>query len=284
MFIEKEPVSAESEGEPSADELEEGTATSTASDDDAEAAQAVSGTESGLEQTDEQKAADAKALEQKEKKRKRKELYTAKEDARSERSRAEQAERELQALKDASKPQGRPGRDDFESEEDYEDALIDYRLGKQRAESANQASKAEKNSKLAENRRKYNAGVADAEEKHDDFHEVAGDAGMSISSDFLADQIKSSDFAHDIVYFLGKNPEEARRLSSLSEFEQVREVGRLEARLDAEPDQNNITRTPDPGKNISGAGVGGAGGKQETTDEYIARMNQEEEARWKAEG
>ena len=275
----KETVPAVPGEEEKASDIIEGTATPTTSED-AEAASAAPGDETA-EQIEAKKAEDAKTHEIKKERRAKR---AAKEEAAIERARAEEAEKKLLELKNASKPQGRPNRDNYESEEDYEDALVDYRLDLKQSASAKQDTEAKQKRKAEENRIKYNAGVPEAEDKFDDFHEIAGDAGDNITSLFLADQIKASSKAHDIVYHLGKNPEEATRLSTLSEFEQIREIGKLEARLEAEPDQNKITRTPDPGAEITGAGVGGAGGKEETTAEYIARTNAEEVARWNAEG
>lgn len=48
----------------------------------------------------------------------------------------------------------------------------------------------------------------------------------------MAEAIKTSELGPEIAYHLGKNPDEARRIAGLNPLAAIREIGRLEARLD----------------------------------------------------
>ncbi len=70
-------------------------------------------------------------------------------------------------------------------------------------------------------------------EAYDDFDEVAADDGLPISRP-MADAISEGENGHAVLYHLGKNPDEAQRIYSLSPIAQIREVAMLEARLSPE--------------------------------------------------
>lgn len=74
--------------------------------------------------------------------------------------------------------------------------------------------------------------AAVAEEKYDDFATVVGDLQPTNA---LTAAIIEADNAGDIAYYLGKNPKEAMRIAGLPVLAAVREIGKLEAKLLAEP-------------------------------------------------
>lgn len=73
-----------------------------------------------------------------------------------------------------------------------------------------------------------------ARDKYADYDEVIGNPELPITS-FMADVILVSETGPEIAYFLGKNPKEAARISKLAPIAQVKEIGKLEAKLLADP-------------------------------------------------
>ena len=80
----------------------------------------------------------------------------------------------------------------------------------------------------------YHNREEEARNKYDDFEQVAYNPSLRIT-DVMAQTIQSSDVGPDVAYYLGTNPKEADRISRLSPLVQAKEIGRLEAKLAAEP-------------------------------------------------
>ena len=95
---------------------------------------------------------------------------------------------------------------------------------------------------------------ADREEeargKYDDFEQVAYNQNLPIT-DVMAETIKASDLGPDLAYWLGSNPKEAARISRLSPLMQAREIGKIEARISAEPVQKKTSSAPEPIRPVS---------------------------------
>ena len=71
-----------------------------------------------------------------------------------------------------------------------------------------------------------------ADTKYDDFDEVVGDLTPTSHLNIAIMQAENGD---EIAYYLGKNLAEATRIANLDPISAVREIGRLEAKLLAEP-------------------------------------------------
>lgn len=103
---------------------------------------------------------------------------------------------------------------------------------------------------------KYQSAIPAALEKYPDYDEVVtkgaeGEAPKWVCSLIMALGIRDSEVGTDIAYHLAKNPEESRRVSNLSDFEQAREFGRLEGRFLYEKEQSAKSAG-----NGNGAGAG----------------------------
>ena len=177
-------------------------------------------------------------------------------------------------------PPPRPSRDDFEDYEDYEEArdkwAADVAVLRMEHKQSVEAAKR----KEEEARRQSEAAAREHEEwknkgasKYSDFEAVAlrgpGEGGPVVTQP-MADAIFASDRSHDIAYFLGKNPGEARRIASLRTAQQIMEIGKLEARLSAGPPKpKTSTEAPPP---ISPVPIGAAttpDPDKMTTDEWM---------------
>lgn len=109
-----------------------------------------------------------------------------------------------------------------------------------------------------------------AAEKYDDFHEVTGNPSLRITP-VMADAIALSDVGTDVAYFLGKNPGEAKRISTLPPVRQIAEIGRIEAKLAAAPPApaKRATKAPPPVKPVTGAAASSVDPEKMTTDEWM---------------
>ncbi len=132
-----------------------------------------------------------------------------------------------------------PQPEQFTTEADYVEAVIDYRAELKLAQRENQKQHVDANATYGER-------AEAAREKYPDFemaHKLPADGGPSIT-DEMAAVIKGSELGPEIAYHLFKNLSESRRISALSPLQQAMEIGKIEARL------NN---TPAPVKKASSA-------------------------------
>ena len=146
-----------------------------------------------------------------------------------------QRQAEAEALR---KPVDVPSADQFESPEAYAEALAERKaeeLIRQRELQKQQAAIVES----------YHEREEEARNKYDDFEQVAYNPQLRITN-VMAETIQSSDVGPDVAYYLGSNPKEADRISRLTPFLQAKEIGRIEAKLAAEPVTKKTSSAPAP--------------------------------------
>jgi hypothetical protein len=155
-------------------------------------------------------------------------------------------EQAARAAEDQRPPQGPPAPDQFKSLDEYTDALADYKAEQKLA-------KQEVQKRYNEVEATYAEREEEARTKYDDFQEVAykhpRDGGPAISNE-MADVIKASDIGPEIAYYLGKNPDESRRIFGLHPLLQAREIGKIEVNLTANPPAKKASSAPDPIKPV----------------------------------
>ena len=131
-----------------------------------------------------------------------------------------------------------PPVDQFESPEAYAEALAERKaqelLAKREAE--------RQQSEMIE---AYHEREEEARNKYDDFEQVAYNPQLRITN-VMAETIQASEVGPDVAYYLGSNPKEADRISKLSPFLQAKEIGRIEAKLAAEPVTKKTSSAPAP--------------------------------------
>lgn len=131
-----------------------------------------------------------------------------------------------------------PPADQFESTEAYAEALAEKRaqeLIAQREAAKYQAEVAEA----------YHDKEEEIRNKYDDFDQVAYNPKLPIT-DVMAETIRASEIGPELAYHLGSNPKEAERIARLSPVLQAKEIGKIEAKLSAEPPQKKISSAPAP--------------------------------------
>ena len=110
--------------------------------------------------------------------------------------------------------------------------------------------------------------------KNEDFDEVALNPGLPITQSMFDAAV--GDNMGDVLYHLGKHPDIASKIASLSPIQQAKEIGRIEDRLSKPTPPKKKTGAPDPPTVISGGGS--------PAPKSEAEMNRTElHAKWNAE-
>ena len=95
-----------------------------------------------------------------------------------------------------------------------------------------------------------------ARDKYTDFEQVAYNPKLSITN-VMAETIQSSDIGPELAYYLGSNPKDAHRIAGLSPLSQAKEIGKIEAKLAAEPPMKKTTSAPAPITPVTARSSGG---------------------------
>ena len=135
-------------------------------------------------------------------------------------------------------PADLPTADQFETPEAYAEALAERKaeeLVRQREIQKQQAALVES----------YHEREEEARNKYDDFEQVAYNPQLRITN-VMAETIQASDVGPDVAYYLGSNPKEADRISRMAPLQQAKEIGRIEAKLAAEPVTKKTSSAPAP--------------------------------------
>ena len=131
-----------------------------------------------------------------------------------------------------------PPADQFETPEAYAEALAEKRA----QELIQQRETAKRQAEIME---AYHDKEEEVRGKYDDFDQVAYNPNLPIT-DVMAETIRASEIGPELAYHLGSNPKEADRIARLSPFLQAKEIGKIEAKLAAEPPQKKISSAPAP--------------------------------------
>lgn len=142
------------------------------------------------------------------------------------------------------KAEGRPKADDFESHEDYIDALTDWKM-EQKISSLEEKHQKERMQRAFQEKTQTHAQrVKDFSKKHSDFNEVLEEVDDVRVPGAIQELIIDSENGPEIMYELAKNRDELERICSLSPLSAAKAIGRIESRLSVSDDkkQNIITK------------------------------------------
>ena len=148
--------------------------------------------------------------------------------------RAEQLERELKRLQVKPEPvqaeAKAPDRKDFETDQAYQDALIDYRVDQKLKAQAAEQAKRDQERKQQEILSAAAARIERAIELVPDFKEVTEAVDMEVPPAVAGYMQRSTMFA-ELGYHLAKHPDVLERLQSLPPDEQLVEIGEIKSTL-----------------------------------------------------
>ncbi|MCU0949524.1 MAG: hypothetical protein MUC68_00345 [Burkholderiaceae bacterium] len=161
---------------------------------------------------------------------------------------------------------GPPKREDFESYEAYLEAKADFRIAEQLKNLESKVEQVRQQEAVLRREQTWEQRQQQAAKKYEDFADVALADDLAITP-VMAEAMKDSDLGPDVAYYLGKNPDEAERIAKLNPAAQVREIGKIEARLELKPTKQP-SKAPPPIEPLGG----GKGGSEPD----LSRMSQAE--------
>jgi len=169
-------------------------------------------------------------------------------------ARAEQAERRLQELEKPRTPYGTPTLEQFDYDpEKYAEAVTKFARDQAAKETQSKHQQEQATRQRAELISKWEEKVEVASDKYEDFTTIVGNLEPNVP--FIA-AIMDADNGPDIAYHIAKNPDLANRLISMPLFQQIREIGKLEATLAAQPKKElKPSKAPAPIEPVSGTGA-----------------------------
>ena len=158
-----------------------------------------------------------------------------------ERRKWEREQREI-AEKAQPVPTEAPKPEQFRSQQEYLQALIDHGVSQGIAQREQQKQQRE----VVE---VYRDRVAQVLDKYPDFEKVAHGDHIVITPESGA-VIAASEIGPEIAYYLGSNPDEARRIAALPALRQAAEIGKIEAKLVDNPPAAKVSSAPNPIKPV----------------------------------
>lgn len=166
-------------------------------------------------------------------------------------------------------PNAEPKPENYQSYEDYIDARTEYRIEQKMRREATERQARDADSRQRELQERFRAGMDKARETYADFDDALENIGGMQAHPMVANAILMADRGHDILYWLGMNPDEAARIAKLDPLVQVKELGRIEANLPTAP-ARKVTQTKPPPTVLKGGGTARKDPASMSMDEYVA--------------
>lgn len=170
------------------------------------------------------------------------------------RERAEKADLQarLEALQVKAEPikvDDRPDRAKFASQEDYEDALTDWKADQRIAKREREQAEAQARAEFDSLTKAWEDRCSDAKKEIEDFEEVIAASEVQVS-DVVSQALMRSKNGPHLAYFFAKHPDEAKRVSRMHPIDAIRALDGLERELmddtKAEPKPVSRSKAPEP--------------------------------------
>ncbi len=157
-----------------------------------------------------------------------------------ERAKRQELEEELKKLKSTVPAKDRPKREDFEDDDAYIEALVDWKA-EQKIKSSKETDvksekEAEEKTAIAETLETIDEVMEQGRKKYDDFNELVLSEDLVLTQQ-MTEVILQSDNPSEVFYYLGKNPDIALELSKKSVLKIAKEVGKIEVALTKAPEE-----------------------------------------------
>lgn len=174
-----------------------------------------------------------------------------------ERAMREAAERQLQERQppepEASpRGEGRPTPNQFETYDQYVEALSDWKVEQRLLEVGRMSQEARTRAEAARQAEEVRSKLAPAAEKYEDFEDVVLRDDLPITRDMAEAILELGGTGHDVAYYLGTHPKEADRISKLGRIAQLKEIDKIATTLASPPEP---TKVPPPIKPNEGSGA-----------------------------
>lgn len=169
--------------------------------------------------------------------------------AERDRQRIATLEREIRELREQGTKKAEPApelkapkREDFKTDEDFEDAKFDFRYKQRRAKEEADTAQQRLQEQLKESFTAYQTAVATFQEEHDDWNEVV-DSSVAISDPVYFSIVELGSDGPAVTYYLGQHPEEIERLAGLTPHRVTIEIARLADKLN-KPQKREAAAVP----------------------------------------
>lgn len=168
-------------------------------------------------------------------------------------ARAQLFEKQLAEFRKPAASEGSPRLENFDYDpEKYATAKAEY----EKSQALKEYDAKARNQSATQAEQRLVAGweerVARADSKYDDFDEVVGELQPNSP---LVVALMEAENGEDVAYYLGKNLKEAHRIIALSPLSQIREIGKIEAKLLADPPKPKTpSQAPAPINPLTGTG------------------------------
>jgi hypothetical protein len=186
-------------------------------------------------------------------------------------AKAELLEKRLAELEKPKAPQGEPKLEDFDYDpEKYAAAKADY--AKSQATKDFEAKQATESHQKAHQKMlsDWEVKAERGADKYDDWQETVGD--LQPNSPFVAAMMEAEN-GDDIAHYLGSNPKKANRIAQLSPLSQIREIGKLEAKLLLTPEKPKTpSKAPAPITPLTGTTASAATAEPSEQDDMATWM------------
>lgn len=166
---------------------------------------------------------------------------------------ADTADLETEFVKQNPRPQA----DQFESNAQFVEALTDWKLGLRDFKQEQTTKRTQETANQQQFSEKLESQRTRGEEKYEDFEDLVS----AVDDKFTPAMVRAlveSDKGEDIAYYLASNPAELQRIGKLNPYLQAKEVGRIEAGLEAGKIQTartvkRISTAPEPAPSAKGS-------------------------------
>lgn len=181
-----------------------------------------------------------------------KQWRTAERERDLEREKRVKVETKLEELSSKIPAEGRPKKEDFDEEDDYIEALTDWKIDAKL--NASQKKKVEKTTETEEKDQMlemYDAldtVVENGKEKYDDFSELTTSDTLILTAEVAQIALDTED-PEDVLYYLASNPDVSETISGLDPIRIAKELGKIEAMLESkvkDEDEDEIEAKPEP--------------------------------------
>lgn len=181
-------------------------------------------------------------------------------------------EQQLREQQQSAALQQAPKREAFADDEAFLEAQVEHLAERRAAEKLEQRRQAEAAEQRSES---FQEKAEKAVERYPDFHAVVGNPALPINEG-MAEFIAESDLGADVAYFLGKNPEKAAQIATLTPVKAGRELARIEAELAARP-KVTPSKAPEPITPVGTRGKGSSSALPSDDDDIETWMRKEQE-------
>lgn len=208
-------------------------------------------------------------------------------------SEAEQAKREAAELRakleslsvraEPAKEEPRPSRSEFASEDDYIDAVGEWKANQVLAKREREHAEAQAKAQQEQLANQWKRNVEKAKAEIDDFTDIIGKSEVALPG-HIHQALLESEVGPFIAYYFAKHPDEAKRFAAMSPTTALRQLGKLEDKMmddqpAAEPEKKakpapEVSKAPAPVTPIKD-GRALDPGPAKNFDEYRARRQAE---------